>query len=297
MKFAKSFLATFLFLFISTSLVFAKDIPNPSGFVNDFSNVLTNEQKNSLEEKLSNFEKQTTNEIVVITIKSLEGEDIDDYTVKVFENWKIGKDDKDNGVLFLAASDDRKMRIEVGYGMEPFITDGEAGEIIRDVIAPKFKNNDFSGGISDGVDAIIKQIENPINEPQDFSKVFKIIGFMFDHLDLLFFGFIVNIYLFAYMARTSSFWLGGVVGGVIGVIIGFLFANGTVSVIGAFLFGIVGLILDFLLSRVFKKMKEGGYKTDWASTKGGFWGSSGSGSGFGGFGGGSSGGGGASGSW
>ena len=295
---AKVFLASlFLSFLFFPLLIFAKDIPKPFGFINDFGSVLTEQQKTDLEVKLGNFEKQTTNEIVVFTTKSLEGEDIDDYTVRVFVNWKIGKEDRDNGVLFLVASEDRKIRIEVGYGLEPFITDGEAGEIIRDVIAPKFRNNDFAGGINDGADAIIKQIENPINEPGDFSKVFKIIGFIFNHFELLFFGFIVIVYLFAYMARTSSFWLGGVVGGVIGVLIGIFLVSSTVSIIAAFFFGIFGLILDFLLSRVFKKMSEGGYKTDWASTKGGFWGSSGSGSGFGGFGGGSSGGGGASGSW
>ena len=295
--FAKVFLSTFLLLFLSASLIFAKDIPKPSGFVNDFANVLTEQQKTNLEAKLNNFEKQTTNEIAVMTTSSLENEDIDDYTVRVFESWKVGKEDKDNGVLFLAATDDRKMRIEVGYGVEPFITDGEAGEIIRNVIAPKFRSNDFAGGINDGVDAIIKQIENPINEPEDFSKVFKIIGFIFDNLEFLFFGFILIVYLFAYMARTTSFWLGGVVGGVIGILVGVFLASVAVGIVGSLLFGVIGLILDFLLSRVFKKMKEGGFKTDWTSTRGGFWGSRGSGSGFGGFGGGSSGGGGASGSW
>lgn len=291
------FLAVFFIFLILPTSTRALEIPDPQGFVNDYAGVLSQDQRNSLETKLKSYEEQSTNEISVVTIKSLEGGDIDDSAVRIFEKWKIGKEDKDNGILFIAAIDDRKMRIEVGYGLEPFITDGDAGEIIRDKIAPKFKTGDYYGGINDGVDGIIGQIQSPISEPKDFSKVFSIIGLIFGNLEFIAFIFILAIYLFSYMARTSSFWLGGVIGGLIGVIIGAVLVSFVIGIVGSIFFGILGLVLDFLLSHNYKKLQKAGYRTDWVSTKGGFWGSSGSGVGFGGFGGGSSGGGGASGSW
>jgi uncharacterized protein len=290
-------LAVFVFFLFLPVSVQALDIPKPSGYVNDVAGVLSSQQKDDLEDKLKTYEEETGNEIAVLIIKNLEGENIDDFAVRVFENWKIGKEGKDNGILFLAAIEDRKMRIEIGYGLEPFVTDGDAGEIIREVIAPKFQSEDYFGGISEGVDKIAEEVESPISEPKDLSKIFDILGFIFGNLEFIAFIFIVAIYLLSYMARTSSFWLGGVVGLLIGVIIGAIFVSLVVGVIGAVFFGIVGLILDFLLSHNYKKLQRSGYKTDWVSTKGGFWGSSGSGVGFGGFGGGSSGGGGASGRW
>ncbi len=291
------FLAVFFIFLVLPASTKALEIPEPQGFVSDYAGVLSQDQRNSLETKLKSYEEQSTNEISVVTIKSLEGGDIDDLAVRVFEKWKIGKENKDNGILLIAAVDDRKMRIEIGYGLEPFVTDGDAGEIIRDKIAPKFKAGDYYGGIEDGVDGIIGQIQSPISGPKDFSKVFSIVGLIFGNLEFVAFIFILAIYLFSYMARTSSFWLGGVIGGLIGVIIGAVFVSFVIGIVGSIFFGILGLVLDFLLSHNYKKLQKAGYRTDWISTKGGFWGSSGSGVGFGGFGGGSSGGGGASGSW
>lgn len=158
--FCSFFSSLFVFLLFS-SVVLASHIPSPAGHVNDFAGVLTSEQKNTLENSLKDYEQRTSNEIAIATVKSLDGQDITDFTVKTFEEWKVGKKGKDNGILFLAAIEDRKMRIEVGYGLEGSLTDGEAGVIIRDAVAPEFKKENYYQGITNGVTAIQSQIGNP----------------------------------------------------------------------------------------------------------------------------------------
>ena len=112
----------FLAIYITTFLVvpmftFAYSSPGkPTGFIDDFANVLSIEQKDILEQKLSAFNASTSNEIAIVIIKSLDGDYIENYAVKLYEEWQIGKAKKDNGVLLLIAVDDHKMRIEVGYG-------------------------------------------------------------------------------------------------------------------------------------------------------------------------------------
>ncbi len=126
----------------------------PSGFVNDFANVIPIEQKRQIDNLLSDVENQCSAEIVVVTIPSLDGGNIDDFSVRLFEKWKIGKADKDNGVLILAAISDRKARIEVGYGLEGAITDARAGDILRNFIFPEFKKGDYGTGLLFGAVAV-----------------------------------------------------------------------------------------------------------------------------------------------
>lgn len=125
----------------------AQNFPELSGYINDNAGLLSPQAKSELEAKLAQLEKDTTAQVFVATVKSLEGDSIEDYASRLFEKWKIGQKDKDNGVLFLVALDDRKMRIEVGYGLEPVITDGRAGRIRDDDVLPLFKSNDYEGGI------------------------------------------------------------------------------------------------------------------------------------------------------
>jgi uncharacterized protein len=132
--------------------------PSYTGYVNDYAGVLDSSWKSRIEELISNVESTTTCEIAVAVVKSLEGVTIEEYAVKLFEKWGVGKKKEDNGVLLLVAIDDHKLRIEVGYGLEGTITDLEAGNIINDVIVPKFKQNDYNTGIYDGVVAIVNQI-------------------------------------------------------------------------------------------------------------------------------------------
>lgn len=286
--------------------VWANHIPAPAGYVNDFAGVLTADQKGVLEAKLRNYQARSTNEIAVAFVKNLRGGDINDFTVRAFEEWKIGKKGQDNGVLFLAAIEDRKMRIEVGYGLEPKLTDGTAGQIIRSVITPKFKQGEYYGGINDGTDAIIASLEgsyNPASNPvSNFAE--GVVGFLVALFGELGFyaGLLVSImlitYLASFLARSESIWLGGVIGSGVGLMIGLAIGVLLWILVLAGVLGGLGLLLDWLLSRNYQKLKASGKKTDWWTTGGGFWlGGAGGGGGFGGFGGGGSGGGGSSGGW
>lgn len=280
----------FLFLLLVPK-IYASIIPAPTGFVNDFAGVLTADQKTTLDNSLKNYEQQTGNEIAVALVKSLNGDSIEEFSVKTFEEWKIGKKNKDNGVLFLAAIDDKKMRIEVGYGAEPYITDSEAGDIIRNTMAPKFQQKDYYGGLSLGITEIEKQLSSTPSSASSNNMRTKIPN------DVVFWVVITAfIYLCSFMARTKSIWLGGLLGIVIGVILGFVFVSLITGFILTVILGLLGLLLDFVLSKNYDKLKAQGRNTGWLATGGGFFGSRNSG-GFGGFGGGNSGGGGSSGSW
>lgn len=128
--------------------------------VNDFANIIPHENKARLEKKLSDFEKQTTIEIAVVTVPSLDGDTIENFTTRLFKEWGIGKKDKNNGIMFLVAPKERKMRIEVGYGLEEYITDATSKKILSKEVRPYMQKNDFQGGIEAGVDAIIKRLKN-----------------------------------------------------------------------------------------------------------------------------------------
>jgi uncharacterized protein len=110
----------------------------------------------ALEERLARFEAETGHQIAVLTIPSLKGDSLEDFSIRVAESWKIGKKGFDNGVILLIARDDRRLRIEVGYGLEGVMPSALASQIIREVITPPFRSGDYVGGIEDGVDAIMK---------------------------------------------------------------------------------------------------------------------------------------------
>jgi len=108
----------------------------PSGLVNDYAALLSPENRAALESKLEAFRDSSSNEIAVVTIKSLDGDAIENYAVKLFEDWGIGTEKNDNGLLLLVALDDRKMRIEVGYGLEGVLPDATANQIINKTLKP-----------------------------------------------------------------------------------------------------------------------------------------------------------------
>ena len=274
------------------------NFPEYQGFVNDYAGLLSPAVKTQLDAKLSQLEMDTTAEVAVVTVKSLEGDSVDDYAVRLFEKWKIGKKDKDNGVLFLVALDDRKMRIEVGYGLEPLITDGRAGRIRDNDVIPRFKEDDYEGGITAGVASIEKYIRDGTPPaPLEENPVRSALG---DWINVLFFLTIITVYLSGFLARSKSIWLGGIWGALAGGILG-LTIGGIVALVAApLIFTGLGLLTDLVLSRNYQKLQASGKSTDWHKTGGGFWGGGGGGGGgggFGGFGGGGSGGGGAGGGW
>lgn len=298
-----------VFFFLALLLPFYSIAANPGltpvGFVNDYAAMLSPEFAQSLEQDLQKFEKQTGNEITVVTIDSLNADSIEDYAVTLFKQWGIGKKGKDDGLLLLIVKTDRQVRIEVGYGLEPIITDGRAGRIIRDDIAPAFQEGNVDTGVRQAIGSIKRYIlAGQPEAPQEAVRdtLSRALPGIFDNQFTFFLMIIGVIYAINFMARTKSMWAGGVLGGALGIFLGWLFIS---IVLGAFLFvafGGLGLLLDYVLSRNYQQRKAKGLPTDFWSSRGGFWGGgfgggSFGGGGFGGFGGGSSGGGGASGKW
>jgi uncharacterized protein len=132
------------------------EFPALSGRVVDDAGVLDAATRESLRLRLAAHEATKTNQIVVATVKSLNGNSIEDYAIRLFRHWQLGQRGKNNGVLLLHAPAERKIRIEVGYGLEGTLTDAIAKYIIQNAITPRFKANDFAGGMTRGVDDIIK---------------------------------------------------------------------------------------------------------------------------------------------
>jgi uncharacterized protein len=134
-------------------------IPEPRGHMNDFANMINDEAEQWLESMLIQYESDTTNELAVVTVDKLNGKSIEEYTIDLAEKWEVGKKGKDNGAVILVAEQEREVRIEVGYGLEPVLTDAQAKIIIERVILPRFKAGDYTGGIQAGVNAVIQTIE------------------------------------------------------------------------------------------------------------------------------------------
>lgn len=130
------------------------DVPELKHRVNDFANILSNDEVVELENILANAENKNSSQIVLLTIPTLEGESLEDYSFKVAEKNKIGQKELDNGVLLIVANAEKKIRIEVGYGLEHIITDMKAGFIIREIIVKYFKNGDYYNGMKNGLLAI-----------------------------------------------------------------------------------------------------------------------------------------------
>lgn len=273
----------------------AFDISNkPQSFVNDFTDTLSAGDKVSLETKILDFEKQTTNEIAIVIILSLDGDTVENVAQDIFTKWGIGKKDKNNGVLLLVAIEDHKTRIHTGYGVEGDLTDIGTSYIQSEIIAPAFRENNYYVGINGAVDKIIESLDGNNIIPENYSttKTFN------SNLQVFFaLGFIILQWLVAILGRSKSWWGGGVVGGIIGGAV-WIFASFSVifSVILFFFLIIFGLGLDFFVSRKYQAIKNAGGHFPWWIGGGGFGGGK-SGGGFGGFGGGFSGGGGSSGSW
>nr|AIA14161.1 Repair protein [uncultured bacterium]AIA14199.1 Repair protein [uncultured bacterium] len=275
-----------------------KDIP-----VVDQTNTLSDEQKQSLAAKIAAERKATGNQVGILMIKSLDGEALEDYSIKVARGWGIGQKDRDSGVLLLVAKDDRKLRIEVGYGLEGALTDAQSGRIIRDRITPQFRQGNYYQGVDSGVDGIILAIhgeKDPNLKPEGATSSSgpKWSGM----IEPIIFGLLfIPVWLGSILARTKSWWAGGVIGGVVGGIIsifaGFLFI-GLAAIVGL---ALLGLIFDKIVSDNYKKAAKGDRDTPswWAGGPwiGGGGSGGGGGGGFGGFSGGSFGGGGSSGSW
>lgn len=134
----------------------AKEVPFLSGRVVDEAGLLSAAARQRIDGELGALERETGDQVAVLILQSLGGEPLEEYSVKVAQTWKLGQKGKDNGILLLISRDDRKLRIEVGYGLEGTLTDLRSNEIIDQVIRPRFRQGDFDGGVEQGVDAIVK---------------------------------------------------------------------------------------------------------------------------------------------
>ena len=281
-------------------LVLAYTSPgSPRGYVSDFAGVLGPEAVADLNNTLGQYESQSGTQIAVVTISQLQDETIETYAEKLFQEWGVGQRGQDNGALLLLAINDRKLRIEVGYGLEGDLTDVEAKNIIAKTMTPLLKENNFDEAVKQGTAGIILSIgQTDFAAGSQSEQSSKQGGF--DPYYIFWFAIFGLMWLGSILARSRSWWLGGVLGGAGGVIVGLIFSSWLWL---PFLI-VAGLGFDYLVSRKFKSaMTKGkhGNPLFWFMLGGGphWWdkGGGGGGGGFGGFGGGSFGGGGASGDW
>jgi uncharacterized protein len=315
-------LATLLLILAAAAAQAQPAVPPLTGRVVDRADVLSPSTEQALADQLAAHERATSNQVVVLTIPSLEGESVERVALDVFNTWGLGQADRDNGVLVLIARDDREMRIEVGYGLEGTLTDSRAGRIIRSEFVPAFRNGNYDAGTLAGVSAVVGTIEGtyvprPETAAADSNRppwVFRIFfGLFFGGMPLL--------------AFAPSFLLAGRVGGLVFISVFVIVGGGFLlfSFWGALAVAVGYVVLLLVAEWRFRQLPDwreireevaealdenkgrrvkvdlGGFTftAGGITSGGGSGGSGGFSSGGGGFsgGGGSSGGGGASGSW
>jgi len=287
--------ASLLVLALCWAVVAGAQVPVPpiGGRVTDLTDTLAGEQKSALEQALRSFEARKGSQVEVLIVPSTAPETIEQYALRVAEQWKLGRKNVDDGALLVVAKDDRTLRIEVGYGLEGALTDAACKRIISEIIVPRFRQGDFYGGITAGVDQILRVIDGePLPKPEGKRS-----------------GGTRGIGSFLPVMMILALVVGGVLHTVMGRFPGALVTGGAVSVITWMLAGaisvalIVGLIA-FLFTLLGGGM--GGIGLGGGLGRGGLGGGAfgGGGLGGGGFGGGGFsgggggfGGGGASGSW
>ncbi len=263
-------------------------VPPLTARVTDLTNTLSAQEKANLEQALQAFEAQKGSQIAVLLVPTTEPETIEQYALRVAEQWQLGRKDVDDGALLLVARDDRDLRIEVGYGLEGALNDATAKRIIAEIITPHFKQNDFSGGIQAGTQAMINVVQGePLPPPsarpsRGESEGGASIG------QLLPFAFVLAFFVGPLLRRKlgrfpSSLATGALASGLIWFFAGSLFV--------ALVIGVLALIFSLFSGSGAGGMGRGGFYGG-----GGFGRGGGFGGGFGG-GGGGFGGGGASGRW
>lgn len=257
----------------------------------DASGTLNAQQVDALVTQVNKSRTEKAYQIGILMIPSLEGRAIEDYSLEVARSWGIG-DKTNNGVLLLIAKDDRLMRIEVGSGLEGDLTDIESGRIIRNTIAPQFKQGNYYEGISKGVESIQAQVEGRAQQETNMPST--------SLLDLLFpiiiFATMIISWFGSLLARSRSWWAGGIIGGGIGGVVALLAHWSMLGLFSIPILGFLGLLFDYFVSKNFYYKTASGDTPSWWA--GGNWiDTGGFGGGGGSFGGGGFSGGGASGGW
>ncbi|MBB4396779.1 YgcG family protein [Bradyrhizobium sp. ERR14] len=271
-------------------------IPELTGRVVDQTGTLSSSNVAALSQRLRDFETRKGSQIAVLIVPTTQPETIEQFSIRVAEAWKIGRKKVDDGAILVVAKNDRHLRIEVGYGLEGALTDVTSRRIIDEIITPKFRAGDFGGGISDGVDRMIRVIDGePLPVPSPTVS--------FGHLDDLAPVFIVTLF--------ASIGVGGFFRAMLGRLLGSLVTGGIIAgltwlILGSFALaiavGVLGFVIGFVAD-LFSAIAPGTGRSrggSWSSgSSSGGWSSGSSSSDSGSFsgGGGSFGGGGASGSW
>ena len=281
-----------LLLFVQAHSAFAYDAPPNDGFVTDAIGLLSQSDEASLEQRLQAYARDTSNEIAILIVNDLHGEDIRQVGVEVMREWGIGDDTKNNGILILFKQSDtlgdREMYIVTGYGLEGAVPDIVAKGVIDRDIVPRFQEGEYANGFLDGIVALQKHIGGEYTADR-----YEAVESGWEPF-FLFLLFVFMDAIAAFMGRTKSWWFGGILGCGFGIFLTVMYGWWiSIPVLVA-----IGLALDFLLSRAgygSKRRYGAGRGGGWTGGSGGFGG--GSGGGFGGFGGGSTGGGGAVSRW
>jgi len=278
-----SFFTVLLCFFLATGSLHAAELPKIQGRVTDYAKVLSSEEVSKLEQKLESHEQQTSNQIAIVLIKSLEERVLEELSLAIAEDFGLGREEKDNGLLILVAIEDRKLRIETGYGFEGVLPDGMCGRIIRNDITPHFKKTKYYQGLDNGLDKIFLAVKGEYVGEEESSKASKGTAFLV---------LLAIIFLVAGFAGHAHRVVGGFVGALGAFIVVMLLYS---SLLWAGILAVVAFFIGLVARDILGAVAEGSSSVGWSS--GGYSsGSSGGGSSFGGFGGGF-GGGGASGSW
>ena len=216
------------FVCFSSSLSAAEvSFPQYRGYLNDFANLITPSDYQTLNALAEGLEQKTTAEIAIVTLKTTKPYDIQDYSVRLWDKWKIGKAGKDNGILLLVAVEDKKVWITTGYGLEGAIPDAEASKIYRNIIVPYFKKGEFSKGILAGTIALVDLVAKEYNvniadlpnlrqqyvKPVEKSPLAAFLeGLLTLLFFVLFFGFRLGLFGFLLLGtgrRRGGYWYGG----------------------------------------------------------------------------------------
>lgn len=274
--------------FVFTNPTFAQNLvfPEPTNYVSDFANVISTSTEAELNTTLYQFEQETSNQIFVVSVTDYQGTYLEDYAVKLFKEWEIGQKDKDNGILLLfqpEAPSGSRVRIEVGYGLEGAVPDSVAGRILDNYFMDSYFNKDYDSAVENTVAELIVATEG---EYEGAGGIY--VDEAFDWAGV---GIVIFFVIWSILGSTKSWWLGGVIGFIAGIFLGWNWFGIFGAIILPFPLLVIGLILDFILSKIgiSSRARGGGWGGGFSSGGGSF-----GGGGFSGGGGGGSGGGGAS---
>lgn len=276
----RSFFSFLIALVLLSCKTGAADLPNYSGFVNDFAKVLDSQSAAKIEGICNDLKTKTGAELAVVTVRTVSPLDSKTYAVKLFEKWKVGQKGLDNGMLFLLAVSDRRVEIEVGYGLEGVINDAKAGRILDNYVVPYFAKDQFAEGLVSGSAALAQEIELRHQAgPPKFKEIDKIKDYVAQAFVFIIFISIISLVAIKTFFRGAA----GILGAAIGSLCGYIFVG-----------GLKGVIMGAFIGFVFSNLGGGrGGKGSGGWYGGGVTGGGFSGGGFGGFSGGRSGGGGA----